>query len=157
MPPAASNFSTAHSVARMPELPGLAEAELTTYRDHLDSLLGDAGKYVVIRGREIIGIYDDFNTAVESTSRFAPEPVLVKQIVETVIVGRDSAKKDRVRISASDESGLFVMRGTQEQIDEAKRIVSEVDKTVVTGLPIRSINFFMSSQTSFLAAGLRRR
>jgi hypothetical protein len=37
----------------------------------------------VIRGREIIGIYDDFDTAVESTSRFAPEPVLVKQIVET--------------------------------------------------------------------------
>jgi hypothetical protein len=57
--------------------------ELTTYRDHLDSLLGDAGKYVVIRGREIIGIYEDFDTAVESTSRFAPEPVLVKQIVAT--------------------------------------------------------------------------
>src|SRR5437868_1998541 len=57
--------------------------ELTTYRDHLDSLLGDAGKYVVIRGRQIIGIYGDFDTAVESTSRFAPEPVLVKQIVET--------------------------------------------------------------------------
>jgi hypothetical protein len=57
--------------------------ELTTYRDHLDSLLADAGKYVVIRGGQILGIYDDFDTAVESTSRFAPEPVLVKQIVET--------------------------------------------------------------------------
>jgi hypothetical protein len=57
--------------------------ELTTYRDHLDALLEDAGKYVVIKGREIIGIYADFDTAVESSSRFAPEPVFVKQILET--------------------------------------------------------------------------
>ena len=57
--------------------------ELTTYRDQLDTLLKDAGKYVVIKGQEIIGIYEDFDTAVDSTFRFAPEPVLVKQIVET--------------------------------------------------------------------------
>ena len=55
--------------------------ELTTYRDHLDSLLADAGKYVVIKGQEIIGIYDDFDAAVEAASPFAPELVLVKQIV----------------------------------------------------------------------------
>jgi hypothetical protein len=56
--------------------------ELTTYRDHLDSLLADAGKYVAIKGQEIIGIYDDLDAAVEAAFRFVPEPVLVKQIVE---------------------------------------------------------------------------
>jgi hypothetical protein len=56
--------------------------ELTTYRDHLDSLLASEGKYVVIRGQEIIGIHDDFDAAVEAAFRFTPEPVLVKKIVE---------------------------------------------------------------------------
>ena len=56
--------------------------ELTTYRDHLDSLLVDVGKYVAIKGQEIIGIYDDLDAAVEAAFRFPPESVLVKQIVE---------------------------------------------------------------------------
>jgi hypothetical protein len=56
--------------------------ELTTYRDHLDSLLADAGKYVAIKGREIIGIDEDLDAAVEAAFRFVPESVLVKQIVE---------------------------------------------------------------------------
>ncbi len=56
--------------------------ELTTYRDHLDSLLADSGKYVVIKGRDIIGIHNDFDEAVEAAFQFVPEPVLVKQIVE---------------------------------------------------------------------------
>jgi hypothetical protein len=61
---------------------GRFAVELTTYRDHLDSLLAESGRYVAIKGREIIGIYDDLEAAVEESSRFAPEPVLVKQIVE---------------------------------------------------------------------------
>src|SRR5260370_39224373 len=56
--------------------------ELTTYRDHLDSLLAHAGKYVVIKGREIIGIHDDFDAAVETAFQCSPDPVLVKEIVE---------------------------------------------------------------------------
>jgi hypothetical protein len=57
--------------------------ELTTYRDHLDALLLEAGRYVVIKGRHIIGIYDDLETAAEESFRFAPEPVLVKPIIAT--------------------------------------------------------------------------
>ncbi len=59
----------------------LAE-QLVTYRDHLDELLRHKGKYVIIRGREIIGIYDDEQEALlEAATRFGVEPVLVKQIV----------------------------------------------------------------------------
>jgi len=57
-------------------------AELTTYRDHLDSLLPHAGKYVVIKGAEIIGIHDDFDAAVEAAFQVAPEFALVKLITE---------------------------------------------------------------------------
>jgi hypothetical protein len=57
-------------------------AELTAYRDNLDTLLKDRGKYVVIKGPEIIGIYRAHKAAMEAAFHFAPEPVLVKKIVE---------------------------------------------------------------------------
>jgi hypothetical protein len=62
---------------------GRFAVELTIYRDHLDALLPESGRYVVIKGLQIIGIYDDLETAAEESFRSAPEPVLVKQIVET--------------------------------------------------------------------------
>jgi len=56
--------------------------EMITYRDHLDELLRHKGKYVVIRGREIIGIYAERNEALrEAATRFGAEPVFVKEIV----------------------------------------------------------------------------
>jgi hypothetical protein len=59
----------------------LAE-QLVTYRDNLEELLRHKGKYVLIRGREIIGIYIDEQDALrEAAGRFGSEPVLVKQIV----------------------------------------------------------------------------
>jgi hypothetical protein len=56
--------------------------ELTAYRDNLDTLLKDRGKYVVIKGSDIIGIYRAHKAAMETAFHFAPEPVLVKKIVE---------------------------------------------------------------------------
>jgi hypothetical protein len=57
-------------------------AELTAYRDNLDTLLKDRGKYVVIKGSEIIGVYRTHESAMKVAFRFAPGPVLVKKIVE---------------------------------------------------------------------------
>ena len=56
--------------------------ELTAYRDNLDTLLKDRGKYVVIKGSEVIGVYRTHKAAMEAAFRFAPGPVLVKKIVE---------------------------------------------------------------------------
>jgi hypothetical protein len=56
--------------------------ELTAYRDNLDTLLKDRGKYVVIKGSEIIGVYRARQSAMKAAFRFAPGPVLVKEIVE---------------------------------------------------------------------------
>jgi hypothetical protein len=56
--------------------------EMVTYRDHLKELLRDKGKYVVIKGREIVGIYADRNDAlIEAATRFGTEPAFIKQIV----------------------------------------------------------------------------
>lgn len=95
------------------------------------------------------------NTKVEIIALQLAKPSAVKDIVEAVIVGRDAAKKDRVRITASDESGLFVIRGTDEQIAEARRIITEVDKTIVTGLPIRSIKLERADAQA-VATGLQK-
>jgi len=57
-------------------------AELTSYRDNLDTLLQGRGKYVVIKGSEIIGVYRTHSSAMKVALRFAPGPVLVKKIVE---------------------------------------------------------------------------
>lgn len=55
---------------------------LVTYRDHLKELLRDKGKYVLIKGHDVIGIYEDEDTALrEAVARFQDQPVLVKQIV----------------------------------------------------------------------------
>jgi hypothetical protein len=56
--------------------------ELIAYRDNLDTLLNDRGKYVVIKGSEIIGVYRARRSAMKAAFRFAPGPVLVKEIVE---------------------------------------------------------------------------
>jgi hypothetical protein len=56
--------------------------EMVTYRDNLKELLRHKGKYVVIKGREIIGIYADEQQALlEAATRFGGEPAMVKQIV----------------------------------------------------------------------------
>jgi len=74
----------------------LAE-QLVTYRDHLDELLRHEGKYVVIKGREIVGIYADRDKAlIEAATRFGGEPAMVKQIVAGGNLGgasRDSSTR----------------------------------------------------------------
>ena len=57
-------------------------AELTSYRDNLETLLQDRGKYVVIKGNEIVGVYRTQSSAMKAALRFAPGPVLVEKIVE---------------------------------------------------------------------------
>jgi len=56
--------------------------EMVTYRDNLKELLRHKGKYVVIKGHEIIGIYADRQDAlIEAATRFGSEPAMVKKIV----------------------------------------------------------------------------
>jgi type II secretion system protein D len=66
-------------------------------------------------------------------------PSTVQRIVEAVVIGRDPAKRDRVRISAQDGSSLFVVHAPKEDIAEVREIVSQVDAAETSGLPVHSI------------------
>jgi hypothetical protein len=56
--------------------------ELTTYRDSLDTLLEREGDYVLIKGRQVVGIFAEKEQAIEKgVALFGGEPVLVKRIV----------------------------------------------------------------------------
>jgi hypothetical protein len=56
--------------------------ELTTYRDHLDELLARKGDYVLIKERQVIGIFADRQEAIEKAyNLFGGQPAVVKQIV----------------------------------------------------------------------------
>jgi hypothetical protein len=58
----------------------LAE-EMATYRDRLPELLGRQGQYVLIRGDEVGGVFQDRSEALrEGYRRFGIVPFLVRQI-----------------------------------------------------------------------------
>jgi len=63
------------------------DAELKTYEDHRDELLGTAeGKFILIHGAEVVGVFDAESDAIrEGYERFGNVPFLVKRVerVET--------------------------------------------------------------------------
>ena len=57
------------------------DKELATYREHFQELLDHEGKYVLIRGDEIIGLYGSRDEALNvGYQRFGFPPFLVKKI-----------------------------------------------------------------------------
>ena len=55
--------------------------ELATYEHKLPELLGDAGRFVLIRGQEVAGIFDTYQDAVSvGYDRFKFDRFFVKQI-----------------------------------------------------------------------------
>lgn len=65
----------------------LLTAELKTYEEHRNELLGTSeGKFVLIHGTEVIGVYESQRDAIaEGYKRFGNVPFLVKQIVKVEI------------------------------------------------------------------------
>ena len=55
--------------------------ELKTYSDRLPSLMGQLGKHVLIKGNDIIGVFDSYEDALRAGyEKFNLEPFLVKKI-----------------------------------------------------------------------------
>lgn len=61
----------------------LLTAELETYERHRDELLGTSeGKYVLINGDQVIGVFDTEKDAIDQGyERLGNVPFLVKQVV----------------------------------------------------------------------------
>lgn len=68
-------------------MPELLDAELETYERHRHELLGKSeGKYVLIYGGDIIGVFDSWKDAIEQGyERLGNVPFLVKQILKVEI------------------------------------------------------------------------
>jgi hypothetical protein len=63
--------------------------ELTTYGAHLEELLAHEGQYVLIKGREVVGIFPERGAALdEAVDRFGDYPAMVKRIaaLEPILV-----------------------------------------------------------------------
>jgi hypothetical protein len=57
------------------------KAELETYEAHKDSLLGQEGKYALIHDKELAGVWDTYEDALQAGyQKFGMTPFLVKQI-----------------------------------------------------------------------------
>lgn len=57
------------------------EIELNAYREKLPTLLGQIGKYAVLKGTEVVGVYDSYEDALKfGYGKFKLEPFLVKRI-----------------------------------------------------------------------------
>lgn len=55
--------------------------ELATYQAKLPELLGSVGKFALVKGDEVVGVYDTYADALKiGYGRFKLEPFLVKQI-----------------------------------------------------------------------------
>jgi type II secretion system protein D len=66
-------------------------------------------------------------------------PATVRRMVEEIIIGRDPAKKEKVRMSAEEGSSLFAVRASKEDLAEIRGLVAMIDGSEVSGLPVRSI------------------
>ncbi len=66
-------------------------------------------------------------------------PSAVRQIVEQVIVGRDPGMREKILISAQDNSGVFVVRAPEAEMAQIREIVAQVDTSEAAAYPVRSI------------------
>lgn len=66
-------------------------------------------------------------------------PSTVRQIVDEIVIGRDPAKKDRVRVSAQDGSNLLIVRASKEDLEQVRGVVAQVDQAETGTAPVRSI------------------
>ncbi len=59
----------------------LLEKESETYKTQLPSLVTEEGKFVLIKGTELVGVYGTYDDALkDGYTKFQLEPFMVKQI-----------------------------------------------------------------------------
>lgn len=79
-------------------------------------------------------------------------PQSVQRIVDEVVIGKDQGRRDKIRVSSQEGSSLLIVRARQEDIDEIKAIVAQVDTAEATGLPMRSIKLKQADAASVAGA-----
>lgn len=66
-------------------------------------------------------------------------PRTVERIVNDVLIGRDPAKRDRVSVTADDVLNMLIVRAPEDDVEEIRALLAEVDRPEASELPIRTI------------------
>lgn len=78
------------------------DKEIETYNKLLPKLMAQQGKYVLIKGEEVVSTFDSYQDALAAGyAKFNLEPFLVKQIADAQIVAyftRDTGSQCGIRI-----------------------------------------------------------
>ncbi len=74
--------------------------------------------------------------AIITLQQAAPEAV--RKMTEEVIIGKDPAKRERIRMSAQEGSNILIVRALPEEVAQIKSLVAQIDSAEVAGLPVRS-------------------
>ncbi|MFU8829692.1 MAG: secretin N-terminal domain-containing protein, partial [Phycisphaerales bacterium] len=66
-------------------------------------------------------------------------PRTVERIVRDVLIGRDPAKRDRISITADDALNMLIVRAPEEDVEQIRVLLAEIDRPEASELPIRTI------------------
>jgi len=66
-------------------------------------------------------------------------PGTVRRMVEEILIGRDPAKKETIRMSAEEGSTLIAVRASKEDLAQVRSLIERIDGSETSGLPVRSI------------------
>ncbi len=82
-------------------------------------------------------------------------PSAVERVIDDVVVGRDPARAERVRVTAQDDTGVLIVRAAEEELAEIKGLVAQVDVAEAQSYPVRSIKL-ERADASLVARELQR-
>lgn len=82
-------------------------------------------------------------------------PSTIQRAIDEVIIGRDAAKKDRLRISAQDGSSLLVVRAPKDEMERVRSLIAQIDAAETSGLPVRAVKL-ERADAAVVAAALQR-
>jgi type II secretory pathway component GspD/PulD (secretin) len=75
-------------------------------------------------------------------------PSVVARVIDEVVIGRDPAKAERVRVTAQDDSGVLIVRAGETELAEVRELVSQVDVQEASAYPVRSIKLERADATN---------
>lgn len=83
---------------------------------------------------------DSEETKTEFFTLESAQPSLVARTMRELVVGQDAAKRARMTITANDASSLLIVKGLEEDLEEARTILAQLDKAPDdSGFAVRSI------------------
>lgn len=74
-------------------------------------------------------------------------PATVQRVVTELLVGKDPAKRDRIRLSAEEGSQLLAVRAPKADLADIRDLIKRLDTADAAGLPVRSLKLERADAT----------